>query len=266
MVTRSAATARRAVRAMGGGTSRASIASDICFSRVILITAPDDAVATVAEQLAKVCGSDLRRKVVLHTGGALDASVLAPVKALGAATGSMHPLQSFSGVGVPPLEGKVFAIEGDAAAVRVARAMVRSLGGLPVQIRSASKPVYHAAATMAAAGELAVFEAAIRMLMRIGMKRREAVRALMPLTRQVLDNLERLGPRLAWTGPLSRGDYNVIASHVAALREFPRPYGDVYDALNRLTAAVLAASENAMHAELDKISEGKRLLTKATGK
>src|SRR5256884_4212046 len=42
---------------------------------------------------------------------------LAPVKECGAAVGSMHPLQTFSGVGVPDLEG--FAVEGDVVAVRL---------------------------------------------------------------------------------------------------------------------------------------------------
>jgi len=41
---------------------------------------------------------------------------------VGAAVGSMHPLQSFSGVSVPSMEGKVFTIEGrKRPAVRVAR-------------------------------------------------------------------------------------------------------------------------------------------------
>jgi len=48
---------------------------------------------------------------VLHTSGALNARVLDPVKACGAAVGSMHPLQSFSGVAVPALEGRVFAVK-----------------------------------------------------------------------------------------------------------------------------------------------------------
>jgi predicted short-subunit dehydrogenase-like oxidoreductase (DUF2520 family) len=66
------------------------------------------------------------------------------------------------------------------------------------------------------------------------MKRREATRALLPMTRQVLDNYERLGPRRAWTGPLSRGDYDVVAKHLDALRQFPSEYESAYQALNRL--------------------------------
>ena len=264
VVTRSMASSRRAVRAIGGGQARTAIFTDVWLARIILITTPDSAVAQVAADLARAAGPELRGKVVLHTSGALDSRVLSPLKAAGAAVGTMHPLQSFSGVGVPPLEGKVFAIEGDATAVRAARSLIRSLDGLPVQISSSSKPRYHAAATMAAGHVLAVMEAAVRLLMDIGMKRREATRALMPLTNQVLANFERLGPRLAWTGPLSRGDYDVIASHLTALHEFRPEYEDAYDSLNRLGAHVLASDAGAVQAELDRIYS-KRTKSKATG-
>jgi predicted short-subunit dehydrogenase-like oxidoreductase (DUF2520 family) len=152
----------------------------------------------------------------------------------------MHPLQSFSGVCIPPLEGKVFAIEGDPVAIRLARQIVRALGGLPVQIEGGSKILYHAAAAFAAGHVLAIEETATRLLTLSGMKRGEAVRALLQLTRQVLENFERLGPRAAWTGPLARGDYGVIAAHLAAMKGLPREFSNAYAALNGLASVVLS--------------------------
>lgn len=93
---------------------------------------PDDVIASVAHELARRGGEKLRGKVILHASGALDSRALAHVKECGAAVGSMHPLQTFSGVGVPDLEGKVFAVEGDAAALRAARQIATGLGGSPV--------------------------------------------------------------------------------------------------------------------------------------
>ena len=93
----------------------------------------------VANELARIGSEELRGKVVLHTSGALNSGVLSVVKECGAAVGSMHPLQSFSGVAIPPLAGKVFAIEGDAAAVRLARQIARALGALPVQVDASTK-------------------------------------------------------------------------------------------------------------------------------
>ncbi len=103
----------------------------------------------------------------------------------------------------------------------------------------AAKPLYHAAAAFAAGHVLAIEEAAVQLLMLAGMKRGEAVRALLQLTRQVLDNFERLGPRAAWTGPLARGDFGVVATHMSAMRRLPREFSQAYTALNDLAKLVL---------------------------
>lgn len=258
VVTRNAVSARQAVRFIGAGQAYAVAVREILASRVILISVPDDAVEEVAGELVRIGAEELRGKVVLHTSGALDATALGALKEYGAAAGGMHPLQTFSGVGVPPLEGKIFAIDGDAAAVRTARQIVRALGGSPVRIAGNKKVLYHAAATMAAGDVLAVEEAATQLLISIGMTRSQAARALLPLTRQVLKNFERLGPRAAWTGPLSRGDYRVVESHLKALRESPPEFAGAYDALDRLAARVLAQDAARMLADLTKFSVAKK--------
>jgi len=231
---------------------------EVLAARVVLLTTPDDEIISVVRQLTKMLQQagigEARATIFLHTSGALDASVLDRLREHGAAVGSMHPLQTFSGVGVPELEGKYFAIEGDAGAVRAARSMVRDLGGRPVKISAHKKRLYHAAAALAAGHVLAVEEAATRMLMSAGMKRHEAVRSLLGLTRQVLENFERLGSRAAWTGPLARGDYRVILAHEEAMSELPVEYKRAYEALNRLGARVLADDAKSTLARLDNIS------------
>src|SRR6266851_5758148 len=101
---------------IGAGRPCAGMRRQILASPVILIATPDDEIPGVAQQLARIGAEELRGKVVLHTSGALDSRALHAAQEHGAAVGSMHPLQSFSGVAVPSLEGKVFAVEGDARA------------------------------------------------------------------------------------------------------------------------------------------------------
>jgi predicted short-subunit dehydrogenase-like oxidoreductase (DUF2520 family) len=265
VVTSREPTARKAVRSIGAGHAHAFLTRQVLAAQVILITTPDRSTVDVADELARVGGEELRGKIVLHTSGALSSAVLAPVRKCGAAVGSMHPLQTFSGVGVPPLEGKVFAIEGDTVAVRMARQMARVLGAVPVHIEGSKKPLYHAAGALAAGNVLALMEAATRLMTAAGMKRREAVRALLPLTRQVLENFERLGPRAAWTGPLSRGDYGVVAAHMEAMKTLPAEFVETYEAVNRLAAEVLALDSAAMLAELENVAVKKKAKVKATG-
>src|SRR5260370_785131 len=125
VVTRSEASARKAVRFIGAGRAFAGLTRQILASPVILIATHDDRIAVVAQELARIGEEELRGRIVLHTSGALDSAALETARHRGAAVGSMHPLQSFSGVAVPSLEGKVFAIEGETQAVRVARRIAR---------------------------------------------------------------------------------------------------------------------------------------------
>ena len=265
VVTSSEPSARKAVRSIGAGHAHSFLTRQVLAAQVILITTPDHSVAGIAEELSRVGAEELRRKIVLHTSGALSSNVLEQVRRCGASVGSMHPLQTFSGVGVPPLDGKVFAIEGDSSAVRVARQIAHALGAVPVHIEGAKKPLYHAAGSLAAGSVLALMEAATRLMTASGMKRREAVRALLPLTRQVLENFERLGPRAAWTGPLSRGDYDIVATHLEAMKDLPVEFAQAYEAVNRLAAVVLAQDSASMLADLEKVTVRKKTKVRATG-
>ena len=254
VVTRSEASARRAVRFIGAGKACAGLTRQILTSRVILIATPDDEIANVAQELARIGEEELHGKVVLHTSGAMDSEVLEAVRKLGAKVGSLHPLQSFSGVAAPSLEGRIFTLEGETLAVRVARRIARTLGGSPVRIAGSKKLLYHAAAAMAAGHVLAVEEASTQLLVSLGIKRSEAIRGLLPLTRQVLENFERLGPRAAWTGPLSRGDYKIVRAHLDALRDSPGEFAQAYESMNRLAARVLSQDSAGMLDELEKTS------------
>jgi predicted short-subunit dehydrogenase-like oxidoreductase (DUF2520 family) len=244
VVTRSRGTARAAVRAIGAGTPQAALTPEAFNADVILLSVPDDVLENVAQKLAKIGGAALtkksRAKIILHTSGALDHRVLAPLACRGASTGSMHPMQTFSGRNAPRLEGVIFSIEGALAARSAAQKIARSLGGTPVIISAHDKPAYHASGTIVAGHALSLVESATQTLMKIGLSRRRANQALLPLIRQMLDNYELLGPHAAWTGPLSRGDYATISKHAKALRRFPREYQDAYAALALLSARVLS--------------------------
>ena len=260
VVTRFMRTARTATRRIGAGRPQAGLSEAVLAADLILIVTPDRVIAETAEALARIAPAQdsvvVRRrsesrkknlgtntwqgKVVLHTSGALSSDVLRPLAVQGAAIGSLHPLQTFSGQTIPSLAGITCAIEGNAAAMRMARRICRDLGGVSVVLPLRRKAAYHAAAALAAGHVLAVMEAAVRIMMKAGFSRQRAVQALLPLTRQTLTNYNEFGAPAAWTGPLSRGDFGVIERHLEALRGFPREYRQAYDALSRLGLKVLA--------------------------
>ena len=128
VVTRSKATARAAVRAIGAGEPHSTLTRDVMDADVILLVTPDDALAAVARKLATLAGKSCRGRVVLHASGALDSSILRPLARCGASTGSIHPMQTFTRNSQPDLKGVIFAVEGDARARRTAATIARAVG------------------------------------------------------------------------------------------------------------------------------------------
>jgi predicted short-subunit dehydrogenase-like oxidoreductase (DUF2520 family) len=110
---------------------------------------------------------------------------------------------------------------------------------------------------LAAGSAYPLIEAGIQMLMRIGFTRRSATQTLLPLIHQILDNIERIGPRAAWTGPLSRGDYGIVARHAKALRGYPREFRESYAALALLAARVLSKNPAAALKKSKRALEGR---------
>lgn len=183
---------------------------------LVLISTPDDQIATVAAQLATLNYDP--PPTVLHTSGALSSEVLSPLRAKGWSTGSVHPLISVSDA-KDSLEGAFWSVEGDARAVRIAKALVRDLGGTSFSIRTADKPLYHAAAVMTSGNVTALFDVALEMLVECGLTRKTARRILQPLLVSTVHNLERKDPSAALTGTFSRGDVETVKRHLAALQE-----------------------------------------------
>ncbi|MGH9700201.1 MAG: Rossmann-like and DUF2520 domain-containing protein [Candidatus Acidiferrales bacterium] len=253
VVTRSARTARAAVRAMGTGEPRGKLTPEVWEADTVLLAVPDGRIAEIARALAKIGGADCRAKIVLHTSGALDREVLAPLARLGALTGSLHPMQTFGARGIPRLKGVIFAIEGDPRAQSAARKIARALGGIPVEINGARKPAYHAAGALVAGHALGLVEGAAQVLIHCGFTRRRALATLLPLMRQTLDNYERHGARAAWTGPIQRGDFATVARHRGALSSEPAELRAAYDALALLSARVLSRKHGSVIRELKKV-------------
>jgi predicted short-subunit dehydrogenase-like oxidoreductase (DUF2520 family) len=258
VLTRSAATARSAVRAIGAGVGCEGLTRDLLASDVILIATPDSALGSVARGMAQLGAERCRGKVILHTSGSLGSGVLAALRRRGAAVGSVHPMQTFTGHGIPRLAGVTFTIEGDRKARRTSVQIARHLGGVPVIIEGRQKPAYHAAGALVAGHALALVESAVRILMGIGFSRKRAIETLLPLMRQMLDNFERLGPRAAWTGPIARGDFAVVAKHGDALRRYPREFQEAYAALGLLSCRVLSKAPAACKSRLKRVLKNTR--------
>jgi len=200
---------------------------------VIVLAVRDEALEPLAKDLA--AGGAGRGHVVLHLSGALTRSVLAPLAAAGAATGSMHPLMTVS---LEPAEaarrfrGAAFILEGDLGAVGVADALVRRLGGVPLTLAPEAKPLYHAGAVFASNYVVTMLAAALRLLEEAGLAHDAALGALAPLARATVDAVAAAGPAAALTGPVARGDAVTLRRHLSALKHQDK---ELYRAVGRET-------------------------------
>lgn len=240
VVCRSTRAARAATAFVGSGTPVALRSLGGLSGAVVLITTPDDAIESTAQRLAALDGP-VDGAVVLHTSGSREASALDALGRLGAAIGSIHPLQSFATpeLGVERIRGSVFAIEGVRRAASTATRLARDIGGRPVRLRPGKKALYHAAAVLASGHVTALLDMSLEALRDAGFEPDEALAAILPLTKGTIANIERAGTQKALTGPFARGDEGTIARNRKALAELDQRLADVYDALGARSRALL---------------------------
>ncbi len=186
---------------------------------VVVLAVADDALWACAGDLARSGGFGAGH-TALHLSGALTHDVLAPLAALGVATGSMHPLTALGPQAVAAsrrFRGAAFALEGDLAAVAVADAIVRRLGGVPVTLAPELKALYHAGAVFGSNYVVTMIGTAVRLLTEAGVAADAALPGVLALARGTLDDVAARGPAGALTGPAARGDLTTIRHHLAAL-------------------------------------------------
>ena len=217
LVARTVASARKAAKLLDEDVQvlAAKNVSSLRPADLFLITTPDDQIAHVASELARL--ETKGKPTALHTSGALSADVLAPLRKRGWSTGSIHPLISVSG-STTPLDGAFWSVEGDKTALRVGKTIVRDLGGKSFSIRSEDKPLYHAAAVMSAGNVVALFDVAVEMLVQCGLSRKTARSILLPLLASTVHNLETKDTAAALTGTFARGDIETVKRHLKALK------------------------------------------------
>ncbi len=211
-------------------------------TEVVWITVPDDAIAGVASGLAQT--QDWRGRTVFHSSGALTSEVLKPLRAKGARVASVHPGMTFVRQAVPRLEGVPFGVEGDAAAVRLAKKIVRDLGGTAYQINARDKVLYHAFGAFASPMLVALMTALEQVGEAAGIKLSELKTMAAPLLRQTLANYLEHGAAAAFSGPLVRGDVATVRRHLAALKKVPEAR-EAYVSLSRAAVKFLPAKNRA---------------------
>ncbi|MDP6636903.1 MAG: DUF2520 domain-containing protein [Phycisphaerae bacterium] len=188
---------------------------------LVLLTVRDDAIEPLCGELA-LGGAFVAGGLVAHCSGALGSDILSAARdSCGSRIASMHPLTTFptTAAAVEKFAGTYCFCEGDADAVEALKVLAVDIGGRPMGISSEGKVLYHAAAVMACNYLTALMDAAVTLCESAGIDRDTAIEALGPLSRATLENVIKLGPADALTGPIARRDAQTVARHLEALNE-----------------------------------------------
>jgi predicted short-subunit dehydrogenase-like oxidoreductase (DUF2520 family) len=203
---------------------------------------PDREIAAASHQL--VSAIVWKKKIAFHSSGALASDELRALRRRGASVASVHPLMTFVSGSIPSLKGVPFAVEGDATAVRAARRIVRNLGGEAFTIRKQHKAAYHAWGAFTSPLLVATLVTGERLARAAGLSAVEARKKMLPIVRQTITNYETLGPAGAFSGPIVRGDAEIVRKHLKVLKKVPQAR-HVYMALARAALQYLPVRNRA---------------------
>ena len=199
-------------------------------SQVVWICHTDDALAATAKLLARKSG--WQGRVVFHSSGALTSDVLGPLKRAGAHTASLHPMMTFVPGTAPKLSAVPFAVEGNKAAVAVAKQIVKNFGAEVFEIKKQAKVLYHALGSFSSPLVVATLVTAERVGQAAGLTLSQTRKIMAPILQQTLNNYLKSGSAAAFSGPIKRGDLETLRRHVRELKRVPLAQ-DVYRALVR---------------------------------
>jgi predicted short-subunit dehydrogenase-like oxidoreductase (DUF2520 family) len=238
VLNRSQASAEAALAFIGSGR----VVADMHAMRradIYLLAVSDDQIEHCAGQLAQHGLLDAAT-VVFHCSGALSSQALAAAAAAGAACASLHPVRSFADPArvASDFDATFCSLEGDARALAVLQPAVLAIGGRALTIDASSKTLYHAASVFASNYLSSLADVALRTYAAAGIEPALAAELAAPLMRETLDNILRLGPAAALSGPIARGDFKTVARQQAALSAWDSEAGALYQAFVAPTAAL----------------------------
>ena len=205
---------------------------------LVFITTPDGAIPAVASEVTWRRGQS-----VVHCSGADSTAVLEPARLAGALVGGFHPLQTFAGVkeAIENIPGSTFGIEAEEPLLSTLKEMAVDLGGSWIVLKASDKAAYHAAAVFACNYLVTLVKMATDLWQTFSIPTDQATRALLPLIRGTLHNIETIGIPDCLTGPIARGDTGTVNKHIKTLQEKAPDILSAYLELGRQTVPISLA-------------------------
>ncbi|MGB2982440.1 MAG: DUF2520 domain-containing protein, partial [Candidatus Bipolaricaulia bacterium] len=242
----------RAIASVPGARSAKEPQGVVDTADTIFLTVSDDAVGDVADSLRWGAG-----KCAVHCSGTSSINLLDGPREQGAAVGAFHPLQTLASLeqAKKNLPGSAVVIEASDKDLEASLcSMARALGGRPFVLHG-DKALYHASAVIACNYLVTLLDAAASLWDHLGLTKEDGLKALLPLVRGTIENLEAVGLPKALTGPVARGDVGTVKRNLKALAEFSPAHVDLYTELARRTIPIARAKGTLSETDAKKLLE-----------
>jgi predicted short-subunit dehydrogenase-like oxidoreductase (DUF2520 family) len=238
VLNRSVAHAINAVNFIGQGQAITRL-DQLQAADLYLLTVPDNYIQSVALQLAQH-GSIRSGDIAVHCSGIFTSEMLQPLSAKGALTASLHPAKSFSFPedDIHDFENTCCTLEGDKNACNTLKDDFVRIKAQVTRIDPNHKILYHTANIFCSNYLVALVETALLICEKINLSRSEALGILQPLLSGTFNRIIKLGPQDALTGPIARGDHEVVTKEIQALTNISNDHESAYRVLGKLTLSL----------------------------
>ena len=257
IVNQSLNSAQTAVDVINAGKAVDKLVNMTCAD-VYMIGCSDDAIESCSQQLAQ-SGLLKAGDIVFHCSGAQPASLLSACQDAGATIASIHPIKSFADIdlAIQSFSGTYCGMEGDEPALQALKPLFEAIGAQLIKISSENKSLYHAASVIACNYLVALQELSINTFAQAGVEREQAMAILQPIVKGTVENIFTLGTVSSLTGPISRGDRDIISQQLTAISEWNSDFSTVYRQLGLISVDL---TEKKQQIDADKIKEIRALL------
>lgn len=196
-------------------------------SEALFIATPDDAILKAYRKMRKHLQGN---KSIFHFSGILPAHILPAAKGIYRA--SVHPFAAFPRIIIPPKRKRFYmSLEGDPIAMTNARAIFHSKYFVIRKIKKETKILYHLIGVFSSNLLVGLIASINDMSTKLGWKSKEIRQLIYPILEETLHNIKEYGVRESLSGPIQRGDAEVIKQHIKALKNHKRLMS-IYNALS----------------------------------
>jgi predicted short-subunit dehydrogenase-like oxidoreductase (DUF2520 family) len=193
---------------------------DIVFlNDYVLISVPDDQIRTVVKSINESC-LKLKGKTILHSSGIQGLDVFSTLDIKKVTVGCLHPLMAVSDTS-ETFEGITFDISGDDVFIKNVTPIVKDLDADLMVLSEAHKSKMHIAAVITSNYLVTLMGVVEELFKDQDLSQNQIKKALLPLMKTALNNLEHQTPAEALTGPISREDVHTVEKHLKLLESEP---------------------------------------------